>query len=260
MEQGKVSPTWLPFWTLFKKEALRFLVVPGQTLLAPVVTSTLFLFIFGVNLGRRIDVHSSLSYVQFVVPGLALMGIINNAFANTSSSLFFSKYIGNLVDLLVTPLTATQIILAYTLAAVLRGLLVGAAVFAISALFTALPWTSPWLALCMAVLTSFMMSQAGIVAAIYSESFEALSVYMNFILMPMIYLGGLFYPTTVLPPFWQKITQLNPLFYTIDGFRSTVLGSSDVSLRLSFFITGGLSLILFIWAATLIHTGHRLRT
>jgi ABC-2 type transport system permease protein len=259
MHQGKISPTWRPFWTLLKKEALRFLVVPGQTLLAPMVTATLFLFIFGINLGRRIDVHSSLSYVQFVVPGLALMGIINNAFANTSSSLFFSRYIGNIVDLLVTPLTATQIILAYTLAAILRGMMVGTAVLAISACFTSLPWKEPVLAAAMAILTSFLLSQLGIIAAIYSESFEAIAAYSNFLLMPLVYLGGLFYPTTILPPFWQKISQFNPLFYSIDGFRGAVLGTSDVPIGLCFAVTGVLSAALFGWAAVLIRTGHRLR-
>lgn len=260
MQQGRVSPNWLPFWTLLKKETLRFLVVPGQTIFAPVVMATLFLFIFGVNLGRRIDVTSQYSYVQFVVPGLVLMGIINNAFANTSSSLFFSRYIGNIVDLLVTPLNATQIIFAYTLAAILRGMLVGTVVLAISAFFTPLPWAHPFAALGMALLTSFQLSQLGIIAAIYSESFEAIAMYTNFLVMPAVYLGGLFYPTAVLPGVWKTVTHLNPLFYTIDGFRHAVLGTGDVTLGLSFLVTSTLSLGLFLWAATLIRTGHRLRT
>ncbi len=259
MEQGKVSRNWVPFWTLLKKEAMRFLVVPGQTLIAPVITAVLFLLIFGVNLGRRIDVHSDISYVQFVIPGLALMGIINNAFANTSSSLFFSRYIGNIVDLLVTPLTATQIILAYTLAAILRAMMVGAAVLLISLVFTTLPWKAPFAAVAMALLTSFQLSQLGIIAAIYSESFEAIAMYTNFLVMPLVYLGGLFYPTAILPPFWQKITHFNPLFYTIDGFRGAILGTSDVPLGLCFAVTGVLSAILFLWSAILIRTGHRLR-
>lgn len=258
MDQGKVSPLWLPFWTLLKKECLRFLVVPAQTLFAPVVTASLFLFIFGVNLGRKID-FPGYTYLQFVVPGLALMGVISNAFANTSSSLFFSRYIGNIVDLLVTPLSATQFILAYTLAAVLRGMLVGTAVILISFFFTDLPWTSPAAAAALALLTAFQMSQLGLIAAIYSESFEAVAMYTNFLVMPLVYLGGMFYPLSVLPPFWRTASHFNPLFYAIDGFRHAILGVGDVSLGVAFAVMGALSTVLFVWASVLIHRGYRLR-
>lgn len=260
MEQGLVRPVWLPFRTLLWKETLRFMVVPAQTLIAPVVTASLFLFIFGVNLGRQLDVKMPVSYLQFVIPGLALMGVIVNAFANTSSSLFFSRYIGNIVDLLVTPLSATQIILAYTLAAILRGLLVGTAVLLISRVFTALPWWSPSVAIGMAALTSFQSSQLGLIAAIYSESFEAIAMYTNFLVMPLVYLGGMFYPVAILPQGWKAVTQFNPLFYAIDGFRHGVLGFGDVPLARAFAVTGLLSLGLFFWAAWLIRSGHKLRT
>jgi ABC-2 type transport system permease protein len=250
---------YLPFYTLLKKEILRFFASPAQTLLAPLVTSALFLFIFGVNLGNRISVSHQFSYAQFVIPGLVLMGVINNSFQNSSSSLFFSRYLGNIVDILVTPLSASEMILGYTLAAIVRGILVGVATLAISEFFSPLPWVHPWLAFSMAILTAFLMSQLGLIAAIYSDSFEALSVYTNFLLLPLTYLGGMFYPISTLPPIWGTLSHFNPLFYTIDGFRSSILGSGDLPLHVSFGVTSIAALVLFVWAALLINHGHRLR-
>ena len=142
---------WLPFVTLLRKEILRFMRVASQTLLTPIVTASLYLFVFGATLGERLNVLEGFSYAQFVVPGLIIMGVINNSFANTSSSLFMSRYLGGIVDLLVTPVSPPQFIMAYTLAAMLRGLLVGLVVWMISTLFAVLPWESPLLAILMAI-------------------------------------------------------------------------------------------------------------
>lgn len=250
---------WMPFWTLFRKEVLRWSVAPVQTLLTPVVTSSLYLFIFGLSLGDRIRVGADVPYLQFVIPGLVLMTVLNNAFANSSFSLFFSRYLGHIVDLLVTPLSATQLILAYTLASMLRGLLVGAVVLGIGLCFSSLPCHSPGAALGMAVLSSFLLSQLGLIAGLYSETFEAISMYTTFLLTPLIYLGGLFYPISVLPPFWERLSRFNPLFYTIDGFRHALLGTGDSPLPFAFAVTALVSAILFGWAAWLITKGYRLR-
>ncbi len=254
-----MSPRARSFLTLLKKEILRFLAAPAQTLFAPVITSALFLFIFGVNLGNRIAIHAHYSYAQFVIPGLVLMGVINNAFANTSSSLFFSRYIGNIVDLLVTPISPAEMILAYTLAAILRGILVGIAVLLISLCFTSLPWAHPWLSLAMAVLTSFLLSQLGLIAAIYSETFEAISMYTNFLLLPLVYLGGMFYPISILPPFWGALSRFNPLFYTIEGFRHSILGAGDLPLAQAFAVTAACAAALFTWVVLVIGRWHRLQ-
>ena len=218
---------WLPFVTLLKREILRFLRVSFQTLLTPVITASLYLFVFGTTLGERISVLEGFSYAQFVIPGLILMGIINNSFANVSSSLFMSRYLGNIVDLLVAPITPPQLILAYTLAAMIRGLLVGSVITLISLGFGSMPWVHPELCLLMVLVASFLFSQFGIIAAIYSNTFDSLSMFSNFIILPLIYFGGVFYPISILPSFWEKVSRLNPLFYLIDGFRFAILGVGD---------------------------------
>ncbi|HKL26145.1 MAG TPA: ABC transporter permease [Desulfuromonadales bacterium] len=251
--------SWLPFYTLLQKEIRRFLRVASQTLITPVITASLYLFIFGATLGERISLVEDFSYAQFVIPGLILMGIINNSFANVASSLFMSRYLGNIVDLMVTPITPAQFIFAYTLAAMVRGLAVGTIVWLISTLFAPLPWTNPLGALLMAVLASFLFAQFGIIAAIYANNFDALAMYTNFIILPLIYLGGVFYPISILPPLWAGISHLNPLFYLIDGFRHALLGTGDLPLLLSFTVGAGMALALFLWAALLIGRSYRLR-
>lgn len=251
--------SWLPFLTLLEKEVRRFLRVASQTVMTPIITASLYLFVFGATLGERITLLPGFSYAQFVIPGLILMGVINNSFANTSSSLFMSRYLGNIVDLLVTPLTPPQFILAYTLAAMIRGLTVGAAVLAISVLFAPLPWVHPLPAVAMAFLASFLFAQFGLIAAIYSRTFDSLSMYSNFIILPLIYLGGVFYPVSILPHPWEALSRLNPLLYLIDGFRHALLGVGDTSLAEAFLVSGAIALGLFAWASFLIGRGSRLR-
>jgi len=248
-----------PFWTLFKKEVIRFFDVSVQALIAPTISASLYLLIFGVSLGKRIGHFEGLSFAQFVVPGLVLMGVVTNSFLNTSSSLFFSRYLGYVVDMLVTPLSSSQIIFAYTLAAMLRGILVGSAVYGISLFFTSLPWVHPLHAILMLLLTSFLFAQLGLIAAIYSDTFEQLNMFNSFLLMPLIFLGGVFYPVTILPEFWQKVSWFNPLFYLIDGFRQSLLGIGDSPMWLDLSVSLGLSVVLFIWAALLIRSGYKLR-
>ncbi|SHJ21868.1 ABC-2 type transport system permease protein [Malonomonas rubra DSM 5091] len=252
--------SWLPFVTLLRKEVLRFMRVASQTLLTPIITASLYLFVFGATLGERLSVLEGFSYAQFVIPGLILMGVINNSFANTSSSLFMSRYLGGIVDLLVTPVTPPQFILAYTLAAMLRGSLVGGVVWVISTLFAELPWTSPLLAVLMAFLASFLFAQFGLIAAIFAHNFDTLSMYSNFLILPLIYLGGVFYPISILPAPWENLSYLNPLFYLIDGFRHAILGVGDTSFVLAFCVSGGIAATLFVWAAWLIGKGYRLRS
>ncbi len=250
---------WLPFFTLLRKEILRFVRVSTQTLLTPIVTASLYLFIFGATLGERLHVLEGFSYAQFVIPGLIIMGVINNTFANTSSSLFMSRYLGGIVDLLVTPVSPPQFIMAYTLAAMLRGLLVGTVVWLISTMFAELPWEFPLLAILMAVIASFLFAQFGLIAAIYAHNFDTLSMYSNFLILPLVYLGGVFYPISILPDPWGAFSYLNPLFYLIDGFRHAIIGVGDTSFLIAFGVSLGIATALFVWAAWLIGKGHRLR-
>lgn len=256
----RVFNSYLPFFTLLKREVLRFLNISAQTIVTPIVTASLYLLVFGVSLGQRVSVLEEFNYAQFVIPGLVLMGVAQNSFANSSSSLFMARYLGFIVDFLVTPISPQQFILAYTLAAMLRGLVVGAVVLIVSTFFASTPWPHPIEGLALIVFTSFLFAQFGIIAAIYSNSFDGLSMFTNFLILPLIYLGGLFYPVSLLPELWGKISMANPLFYMIDGFRHCALGVSDVSFGVSISVTIVISLFCFSWAAFLIGKGHRIRS
>ncbi|MCI5066564.1 ABC transporter permease [bacterium] len=254
MEQVVFS-RWLPFWTFLKREVLRVMSVATQTLLAPLVSASLYLLVFGVSLGERISLVQGVSYAEFIVPGLIMMGVINNSFANSSSSLFMARYLGFIVDILVTPLSSTEFILGYTLSSMLRGALVGLGIFSVSFVFVELPWAHPLFALLMLLLASFLFAQFGILVALVSNSFDTMSVFTNFLLLPLIYLGGLFYPVTHLPGIWAQISLFNPLFYIIDGFRHALLGTGEVSFFLSFSVTGALSLVVFFVTTSAVRRG-----
>ncbi len=258
-EQTQFFP-WLPFYTLLKREVLRFFSVAAQTLITPVITASLYLLVFGVSLGSKIDLYPDLTYAQFVVPGLILMGVMNQSFANTSSSIFIYRFFGSIVDLLVTPLTAPAFIMAFTTAAVIRGILVGLATWLISLCFTGLPWVHAGAAVGMMFLGAFLFAQLGIIAAIYSKNFDGLSMYTNFLILPLIYTGGLFYPVTHLPPFWQLVSKFNPLSYLIDGYRQAILGFGSFPLWLDFAVAGGLAIAFFGWAWMITKSGKGLRT
>ena len=171
-----------------------------------------------------------------------------------------ARYLGNIVDLMVTPLSPAQLIFAYTCASMLRGILVGSAVLLVSLLFAPLPWANPVLALLMVLLASFIFAQFGLIAAIYSNNFDNLSMFTNFIILPLIYLGGVFYPVSILPQPWEQLSRLNPLFYLIDGFRHALIGVGDTSLLTALGVAAFFAAGLFAWAAWLIGHGYRLRS
>ncbi|MDY0211925.1 MAG: ABC transporter permease [Desulfuromonadaceae bacterium] len=248
------------FLTLLLKEVRRFMLVWTQTLVTPILITSLYLFVFGAALGERISVIDGLSYAQFVIPGLILMGVINNSFANTSSSLFMSRHLGSIADLLVMPLSSIQIVAAYTLAGMLRGLLVGAVVGLISTQFAVLPWAHPLYAVLMAILASMLFSVMGLIAGTFAESFDGLSLYINFVILPLVFLGGVFYPISILPSFWRAVSQCNPLFYLLDGFRHALLGIGDIPLWLAFVLSGGLTLAMILAAVYVLEHSKRFRS
>ncbi len=247
------------FFTLLLKEVRRFMQVWTQTLFTPILIASLYLFVFGATLGERISVVDGFSYAQFVIPGLILMGVINNSFANTSSSLFMSRHLGSIADLLVMPLSSKQIVAAYTLAGMLRGLLVGVVVGLVSTQFATLPWVHPWYAVLMAVIASMLFSVLGLVAGTFADSFDGLALYINFVILPLVFLGGVFYPISILSPFWRVVSQCNPLFYLLDGFRHALLGIGDIPLWLAFVLSGGLTLALILAAVYMVEHGKRFR-
>ncbi|MDD5336748.1 MAG: ABC transporter permease [Rhodoferax sp.] len=245
--------------TLLYKEVLRFWKVAFQTVAGPVLTAMLYLLIFGHALEAHVKVYDRISYSAFLVPGLAMMSLLQNAFANSSSSLIMSKVMGNLVFLMLTPLSYLNWFVAYVGASVIRGLVVGLGVFAVSALFTEVSFTAPLWILTFAVLGAALMGTLGLIAGLWAEKFDQLAAFQNFVVMPMTFLSGVFYSIYSLPPFWQKISHLNPFFYMIDGFRYGFFGASDVSPWLSLSVVAVAFVIVAAVAVTLLRVGYKIR-
>ena len=244
---------------LLKKEVLRFWRVALQTIAAPVLTAVLYLLIFGHVLEGRVQVYPGVGYVAFLVPGLVMMSVLQNAFANSASSLVQSKIMGNLVFVLLTPLSAWHWFVAYVGAAILRGLLVGLGVYLVT-LWYAPPQVAAlaWI-LVFAVLGAALMGVLGLLAGLWSDKFDQMALFQNFIVMPMTFLSGVFYSVGSLPPFWQAASHLNPFFYMVDGFRYGFFGVSDASPWLSLGIVAGAWLGVSTLAVHLLRTGYKIR-
>jgi len=247
------------FYTLFYKEWLRFWKVSVQTVLAPVLTALLFLLVFAHSLRGRVEVFPGVDYAAFLIPGLAMMSVLQNAFANSSSSLMQSKMTGNIVFVLLPPLSHGEFFSAYLLAAVARGLVVGCGVFAAAVWFVDLPLAHPLYVLLFALFGSGVMGALGIVAGIYSDKVEQLAMFQNFIILPLTFLSGVFYSIQSLPPLWQWLSHLNPIFYMIDGFRYGFFGHADVRPQLSLAIVAASFFVLSLLTYWLIKAGYKLR-
>jgi ABC-2 type transport system permease protein len=245
--------------TLLYKETLRFWKVGFQTVGAPVLTAVLYLLIFGHVLEGRIEVFPGVGYTSFLIPGLVMMSVLQNAFANSSSSLIQSKITGNLVFVLVTPLSHWAWFVAYVGASILRGLMVGTGVFAVTLWFAPPSFAEPWWILIFVVLGAGMLGALGLIAGLWAEKFDQMAAFQNFVIMPITYRSGVFYSVKSLPDFWQGISHLNPFFYMIDGFRRGFFGISDVSPWLSLLIVGTSFLIVAAVALRLLARGYKLR-
>ena len=245
--------------TLFYKEVLRFWKVAFQTVAAPVLTAVLYLLIFSHVLENRVQVYGQLSYTSFLVPGLVMMSVLQNAFANSSSSLIQSKIMGNLVFVLLTPLSHWAWFAAYVGSSVLRGLLVGLGVFAVTLAFARPEFAAPLWIITFALLGAALLATLGVIAGLWADKFDQMASFQNFIVMPMTFLSGVFYSIHSLPPFWQQASRFNPFFYMIDGFRYGFFGRSDVSPWIS------LAIVASAWAAVswlalrLLRTGYKIR-
>jgi ABC-2 type transport system permease protein len=247
------------FRTLFYKEALRFWKVSFQTVGAPVLTAMLYLLIFAHVLQSRIQVFQGVSYTAFLVPGLVMMSMLQNAFANSVSSLIQSKVSGNLVFILLPPLTHWEIFLAYVLAAMLRAFVVGAGVLAVTAWFALPHWTAPLWVVVFGLASSAVMGTLGLIAGIWAEKFDQVAAFQNFVIMPATFLSGVFYSVSSLPPFWQAVSHFNPFFYMIDGFRYGFFGASDVPPWVSLGIVVATLLACSTLALRLLQSGYKLR-
>ena len=238
---------------------MRFWKVAFQTVAGPVLTAMLYLLIFGHALEAHVKVYDKVSYTAFLVPGLTMMSLLQNAFANSSSSLIMSKVMGSLVFLLLTPLSYLNWFVAYVGASVIRGLVVGLGVFAVSSLFAEISLTAPLWIVGFAVLGAALMGALGVIAGLWAEKFDQLAAFQNFVIMPMTFLSGVFYSIHSLPAFWQGVSHLNPFFYMIDGFRYGFFGVSDVSPWLSLSVVGVALVIVSVVAIHLLRIGYKIR-
>ncbi len=246
------------FSTLFYKEALRFWKVGFQTVAAPVLTAALYLLIFSHVLDNHVRIHD-VQYTAFLIPGLVMMSVLQNAFANSSSSLIQSKVTGNIVFVLLAPVSYQNFFLAYVLAAVLRGILVGFFVLVVTMWFAPLSFVAPWWILVFALLGGAVLGSLGVVAGIWADKFDQLAAFQNFLIMPLTFLSGVFYSIHSLPSFWQGLSHWNPIFYMIDGFRYGFFGVSDVSPWQSLAVGGGALLVLSAFTLTMLERGYKLR-
>ncbi|ODV42593.1 metal-dependent hydrolase [Cupriavidus sp. UYMMa02A] len=247
------------FRTLLYKEVLRFWKVSFQTVAAPVLTAVLYLLIFGHVLENRVKVYDQISYTAFLVPGLVMMSVLQNAFANSSSSLIQSKITGNLVFVLLPPLSHWEMFGAYVVASVIRGLSVGLGVLLVTAWFANLHFANIGWILVFGLLGAGILGTLGLIAGIWAEKFDQLAAFQNFLIMPATFLSGVFYSIHSLPAFWQAVSHANPFFYMIDGFRYGFFGVSDVSPMFSLTVVGAAFVLLAALALRLLKSGFKLR-
>jgi len=247
-------------WTsLFYKEILRFWKVSFQTVAAPVMTAVLYLLIFGHVLEDHVQVFEGVGYSAFLVPGLVMMSVLQNAFANSSSSLVQSKIMGSVVFILLTPLSHWAWFAAYVGSSVVRGLVVGLGVYIVTLFFTPPVAVAPLWIFAFAILGAALLGTLGLIAGLWADKFDQMAAFQNFLIMPMTFLSGVFYSIQSLPPFWQQVSHLNPFFYMIDGFRYGFFGQSDISPWVSLAIVGVAWLAVSALAIHLLRIGYKIR-
>ena len=245
---------------LFYKEVLRFWKVSFQTVAAPVLTAVLYLLIFGHVLEDHVKVYDRIGYTSFLVPGLVMMSVLQNAFANSSSSLIQSKIMGSLVFQLLTPLSHWDWFVGYVASSMVRGLAVGVGVFVVTLGFATPEFAAPVWILVFALLGAALLATLGVIAGLWADKFDQMAGFQNFIIVPMTFLSGVFYSVASLPPIWQAVSHLNPFFYMIDGFRYGFFGQSDASPWLSLGIVGGAWLLVSALAVHLLRSGYKIRS
>lgn len=248
------------FLTLLGKEIRRFTKVFSQTIVTPMVVSVLYLVVFAHVLESRIVPGLEVNYQTFIVPGLVMMTMLQNAFANSSSSLLQAKMNGSLVFLLLAPLSAFETWAAFTLASLVRAMLVGVGVWLVGLLYADVAFYSLFWMLAFAMVAGVSMGSLGVLAGIWSEKFDHMSAFQNFIILPLSFLSGVFYSVSSLTPFWATLSHANPLFYMIDGFRYGMIGASDVQPLTGLWISGSFALAVSALCIILIHKGYRLRS
>ncbi|MFJ5472314.1 ABC transporter permease [Pectobacterium carotovorum] len=251
---------WVALQSIWVKEVTRFGRIWIQTLVPPVITMTLYFIIFGNLIGSRIGDMHGFTYMQFIVPGLIMMAVITNAYANVASSFFSAKFQRNIEELLVAPVPTHVIIAGYVGGGIARGLCVGVLVTAVSLFFVPLQVHAWWIIVLTLLLTATLFSLAGLLNAVFAKTFDDISLIPTFVLTPLTYLGGVFYSLTLLPPFWQAVSKLNPVVYMISGFRYGFLGIQDVPLLFTMSVLIAFIVVFYLLVWWLIERGRGLRT
>jgi len=252
---------WIGYQTLVIKEVTRILRIWGQTIVPPAITMSLYFIIFGNLIGRRIGEMGGMPYMEFIVPGLVMMSVIQNSYGNIVSSFFGAKFGKHIEELLISPLPSWVILSGYVTGAVVRGLMVGAVVMVVALFFTdGLVIQHPWITLSVVLLTAILFALLGLVNAIFAQKFDDIAIVPTFILTPLTYLGGVFYTISLLPEFWQKVSSFNPILYTVNAFRYGMFGISDVSLGHAYAIILLAVAILTSVCLWLLHKGVGLRS
>lgn len=254
------NQNYIAFKTLVRKETVRFMRIWSQTLLPPIITQSLYFIIFGKFIGSQIDDINGINYMAFIVPGLVMMAIINAAYTNVVGSFFSSKFQRSVEELLVAPVPSFVIISGYVTGGALRSIIVGFLVFGVSVFFTHPEIHNVFIILVFMVLTAIVFSLGGFVNAIFAKKFDDISIFPTFVLTPLIYLGGVFYSITNLPPFWQEVSKFNPVLYMVNGFRFGFYGFTDVNVWISLSILIGLIGGLTLLSLILLEKGIGLRT
>lgn len=251
---------YIAFRAILIKEVLRFTRIWVQTVLPPMITTALYFVIFGRLIGSQIgDVHG-FQYMQYIVPGLILMSVITNSYANVVSSFYSAKFQHNIEEMLVAPVPNYLIMLGFLGGGLARGMAVGVAVTLVALLFTPIPLYNLWVAVTVLILTSILFSLGGLINAIYAKNFDHVSIVPTFVLTPLTYLGGVFYSVAMLPPFWQKLSLVNPILYMVNAFRYGLLGVTDVHLGVAYLAIIGFIAGLFAFALSLLNRGHGIRS
>lgn len=248
-------PSLIALQTLLKKEVMRFMRIWSQTLLPPAITMSLYFLIFGKFIGSQIQKIDNYAYIQYIVPGLVMMTIMNNAYSNTSTSFFLTKFNKSIEEMLVSPMTNFVTLLGFMLGGAIRGMAVGLIVLLIALLFTHVPFQHPFIVFSMALLASMLFSVGGLINAIYAKRFDDISFIPTFILTPLIYLGGVFYSVKQLPPVWRSLSLFNPILDMIDTFRYGLLGVTDLNIYIGFSLVTFLFITAFFWAWSLLNKG-----
>lgn len=253
---------WIGLYTMTAKEVRRFVKVYWQTIVAPVITTAMYYLVFSVAFGADggRNAIEGVPYLTFLLPGLLMMGIAQNAFANTSSSLIIAKIQGSIVDVLMPPLSAGELLTAYVAGGVLRGLAVGFATVVVMVPFAHLPLANVWVIAVYGLLGSMFMALLGVLAGIWADKFDHMAAVTNFIVMPLTMLSGTFYSVSHLSPAWEKAAHANPFFYMNDGFRAGFIGHADMPLALGMALLAGLCVALWIAAWLMLKSGYKIRT